>query len=104
MKQLQSTKEGTWIELKQVELTQEQIDLLSSTDDKATIKTLLDEIKSLREVEAQTEDLVIANAKYNEVKPTLKETDVYELISFDISNNNGILNCRINGEHKQIRF
>ena len=106
MKNLQSTVEGTWIELKQVQLTEEQKTLLQSREesDKEAIIALMAEIKALREVEAQEEDAVLAQAKYEEVKPILKETDVYQLISFDISNNTGILNCRVNGEHKQIRF
>lgn len=106
MKNLQSTVEGTWVELKQVQLTEEQKTLLNSNDEanQEAIKALLAEIKSLREVEAQEEDVVLAQAKYEEVKPTLKETDVYQLISFNITGNNGILNCRLNGEHKQVRF
>ena len=46
MKNLQSTTEGTWIELNQVELTEEQIALLMSTDEEAKIE-LINEIKSL---------------------------------------------------------
>jgi hypothetical protein len=108
MKNLQSTTEGTWVELKQVELTEEQKTLLQSKkeSDKEAIKALFAEIKALREVEAQEEDAVLAQAKYEAIKLSLKlkETDVYQLISFNISNNTGILNYRINGEHKQIRF
>lgn len=106
MKNLQSTTEGTWIELKQVQLTEEQKTLLNSNDEANTeaVTALLAEIKSLREVVAQEEDSALAQVKYEEVKPTLKETDIYQLISFDITDNNGILNCRVNGEHKQIRF
>jgi hypothetical protein len=106
MKNLQSTTEGTWVELKQVQLTEEQKILLQSKEesDKEAIAALFAEIKALREVEAQEEDVVLAQAKYEEVKPILKETDVYQLISFNISNNTGILNCRVNGEHKQIRL
>jgi hypothetical protein len=106
MKNLQSIVEGIWVELKQVQLTKEQKTLLSSKDEanKEAVIALLAEIKSLREVEAQEEDVVLAQAKYEEVKPTLKETDVYQLISFNITGNNGILNCRVNGEHKQVRF
>lgn len=53
---------------------------------------------------ATAADVTNANAKYNLVKPTLKDTDVYQLISIDMVDNKGILNCRVNGEHKQIRF
>jgi hypothetical protein len=107
MKNLQSTTEGTWIELNQVELTEEQIALLMSTDEEAKIE-LINEIKSLRETVAQQADILLVQAKYEEVKPVLEENDTYQLIAFDIVINeealSGILNCRVNGEHKQIRF
>lgn len=106
MKNLQLTTEGVWIELKEFSLTEEQINLMVSTkeeDQDAKIE-LLQLIKSQREVDAQEEDILIAQAKYNEIKSTLEETDIYQLISFNICDNKGILNCRVNGEHKQIRF
>jgi ribosomal 30S subunit maturation factor RimM len=107
MKNLQSTAEGSWIELKEVVLTEQQ-NLILISDNNEEKANLLLEIKANREVEPTQEDIDIALAKYNEVKPTLKEDDVYELISMDITIENesslGILNCRINGEHKQIRF
>jgi hypothetical protein len=110
MKNLQLLEEGTWIELNQVEFTEAQIALLMSTneEDKDSQKELKDEIESLSKSVAQEEDAALAQAKYEEVKPALKETDVYQLISFDTIINegtlSGILNCRVNGEHKQIRF
>lgn len=106
MKHLQSTTEGTWIEVKQVELTDEQKTLLRSRNenDLEAKKTLLAELKTLREVAAKAADVKLAKAKYDKVKPTLKETDVYQLISIDIYDESGILNCRVNGEHQQIRF
>ena len=106
MKNLQSTIEGTWVELKQIQLTDEQKILLSSKDEanKEAVTALLAEIKSLKEVVAQKKDAALAQAKYERVKPRLKETDVYQLISFDIKSNNCIVNSRVNGEHKQFRF
>ena len=106
MKNLQSLIEGAWIELKQIQLTVEQKTLILSQEesDNEAKAILIEEIKTLREVEAQEEDALIAQAKYYEIKPTLKQTDVYQLISFDTTDNRGILNCRVNGEHKQIRF
>ena len=106
MKNLVSTTEGTWIELKQVDITEDQKTLLQSKkeSDKEAIVALLAEIEEIRKADAEKEDAVLAQAKYDEVKPILKETDVYQLISFNISNNAGILNCRVNGEHLQIRF
>ena len=98
MKNLQSRTEGTWVELKQIQLTDQQKILLSSKDEanEEAVIALLAEIKSLKEVVAQKKDAALAQAKYERVKPRLKETDVYQLISFDIKCNNGILNCRVN--------
>lgn len=105
MKNLQSTIEGTWIELKSVPLTEEQKTLLSSTDsnDIQAIQTLLASIKSQREVEALEADATIAQSKYNEIKPSVDE---YQLIAMniEIDSMSGILNYREKGEHKQIRF
>ncbi|WP_292892584.1 hypothetical protein [Nonlabens sp.] len=106
MKNLQSTIEGTWIELKPIQLTGEQKTLLNLNEgaDKEAVKALLGEIRASRGVTAQEGDIALAEAKYKEVKPTLKGTDVYQLISFNIGGNGGILNCRVNREHRQIRF
>jgi hypothetical protein len=43
-----------------------------------------------------------------ELRDELKEKDTYQLISINLTEKEdkftGILNCRVNGEHKQIRF
>lgn len=110
MKKLQSKTERAWIELKNIKLTEEQEVLLNSREesDAESIKTLNAEIKSLREVPAQEDDVLLANARYDLVKPKLKEEDVYEFISMDLiitkNKSLGILNCRVNNKHKQIRF
>ena len=107
MKQLQSVEEGTWIEIKQVDLTAEQMAILASEDIDAQ-NTLSEYITQQRQGVATDADIQTGNAKYTEIKPTLKDTDVYALISMDIvveaERVTGILNCRINGEHQQIRF
>ena len=107
MKNLQSTSEGTWVELKPVTLTEEEIVLLTSIDSQAKTDLMV-EIKSKQEVPAIKLDKDLAVSKYNEIKPTLKEVDIYELIAMDVVMNEktllGILNCRVNGEHIQIRF
>ena len=106
MKNLKSTIEGTWVELKQVEITEEQKNLLKSNRDEdiEAKNELALNIKSLREVNASKKDSTKAQAIYESIKPELKDKDVYELISININDEKGILNCRINGEHKQIRF
>jgi hypothetical protein len=112
MKTLNSTVEGTWIEIKQVEISQEDKNLLESTSetDLEAKKVLIDKIKSERESVALESDVTLAKTTYESKKPTLKSTDTYQLISADfiINNdntiNNGIINCRVNGEHVQIRL
>jgi hypothetical protein len=112
MKKLQSVTEGMWVELKNVQPTKEEMELLNSKEEKdiEAKRELLDVLKSKREVEASSEDVVIAQVKYDEVKPKLSDKDVYSLIAFDITiadngkKLSGILNCRVNTEHKQIRF
>lgn len=107
MKNIQSTTEGTWIELKPIQLTTEQETIIASEDEQAKVE-LITLIKSQREVIAEISDSELAQSKYTEIKPVLKTTDNYQLISMDVTINNqsmsGILNCRVNGEHKQIRF
>jgi hypothetical protein len=110
MKNYQSTAEGTWIELLPVQLTEEQKTLIMSTkeEDTEAKKALQETIKSQREGSVPTKKKNELKAFYNTVKPELKEDDTYQLISIDLSEKEekfvGILNCRINGEHKQVRF
>jgi hypothetical protein len=109
MKTYQSTIEGTWVEILKVELTEEQKTLMSSTneDDKEAKLALVNTLKAQREAAVSANKAQELTSFYNTVKPVLKETDVYQLISADLSEATpftGILNCRVNNEHKQIRF
>jgi hypothetical protein len=109
MKNLQSTTENNWVEIKQVVLTQEEKELQRSTSetDKEAKKALMERIKAEREVVADEADVVLAQAAYDSIKPVLKEGDTYQLIAANFTINNGvkgILNCRVNGEHKQFRI
>lgn len=110
MKNLQSTKEGTWIELVPVELTEvEKILLMSKEEsDKEAKEKLVEKIKSEREKPASKEDAELVQKLYESIKPTLEEGQTYQLIAMNASINDGnisgILNCRVNEEHKQIRF
>lgn len=109
MRNLQSTIEGTWIELVSVELTKEEKSLMISRDesDKEERDLLTARIKSEREIEV-TGDVTDLDAVYNSLKPELKEDDVYQLIAINLSERgekySGILNCRVNGKHLQIRL
>lgn len=106
MKNIQSMTEGVWTEIKQISLTQEQKNLLHSKD--VADKVAQQELRDSFRVEVSAEVKFNAELIYTEVKPTLLEGDIYQLIACDIqlegSVGSGILNCRINEEHKQIRF
>jgi hypothetical protein len=111
MKTYQSTTEGIWVELRGVKLTKEQRDLMrSKNEDDAEAQSELSQwIKSQREVEVDEAKAESLTVFYNTIKPELKEDDTYHLISIDLSEKSegvytGILNCRVNGEHEQIRF
>jgi hypothetical protein len=110
MKQIQSITEGTWVELVPVQLTEEQQTLMMSRkeEDLEAKTKLAVELKSKREKALTKAESKIAQGIYTSLKPELKETDVYQLISVDMTltgeTGRGIINCRVNGEHKQIRF
>ena len=109
MKNIISKIEGTWIELKKIQLTNEQKELLSSQkeEDKEFKLELANTIKLEREITLTQEESVIYQDVYDRIKPTLSAEDAYQLISINIYKTDrisGILNCRVNSEHKQIRF
>ena len=110
MKNYQSTIENTWVELLPVELTEPQVELLKSTQetDVEAKSDLIKEIKESREGAVSSELSEKLNTVYTSLKPELKEEDVYQLISADFSEKEnkftGIINCRVNGEHKQVRL
>ena len=109
MRHLQSKIEGTWKEIIQVTLTEEQENFIKSSKvSNKEKKSFMLEINSQTEIELSSEDQLIAETTYLANKPELKKDDTYELIEIDMTLENGltrgILNCRINGEHKQIRF
>jgi hypothetical protein len=111
MKNYQSTIEGTWVQLLPIELTEAQLELLKSTEetDAEAKSELIAEIKELKEGEVSSELSEELNKVYTSLRPELKEEDVYQLISADFSEKSenvftGIINYRVKGEHKQIRF
>jgi hypothetical protein len=110
MKNLQSIEEGKWLELVSGELTEAQKKLLVSTNpaDKKAKEDLVAELKARKPKAATKADATKAQAKYEEVKPILEAGETYEFIAINImldgNSLSGILNCRVNEEHKQIRF
>lgn len=111
MKKYQSTIEGSWIQLLKVELTKEQRVLLMSRkeEDEQAQKELREQIESQSEGQVEEVKATELTTFYEGIKPELKEEDTYQLISADVSEKEegvftGTLNCRVNGEHKQVRF
>lgn len=107
MKTLTSNIENSWIEIKSIEITEEQREVLRKGTDAEKI-TLHAELKALKEVAASDYDASFATSLYATVKPVVEEGVSYQFISMDITTDEtthrGILNYRLNNEHKQIRF
>lgn len=107
MKRYKSMEVGKWHEVLEYHLTDEQKELLASR--KAKDIKAQSELKKLIEVESKGEvnetELERLNNFYKEIKPNQRNS---KLISCDIIEvdevYSGILNYRLNGEHKQIRF
>ena len=109
MENLQSINEGVWYSISTYVLSNPEKELLNSkiVEDEEAKALLISEINSKVKKQLTTTKAKEFVLVYNSIKPTLEENDVYELISCDISKTDklsGVLNCRINGEHKQIRF
>lgn len=110
MKNYQSTVEGSWVEIVSVQLTEAEKALMISTkpEDAEAKKALMERIKSEREVSVKRTEVTKLTSFYESKKPALKETDTYQFISANLSgvdgNYKGIINCRVNGEHIQVRF
>lgn len=110
MKILTSNTEGVWCNPVFIPLTAEEHVILQSEKetDAAAKAVLLETTKTNKETPASNEDAAEGQIVYEFHKPILKETDTYQLIAVDLNidgtRKNGIINCRINGEHKQIRF
>ena len=80
-------------------------DMDMSTEER---KALMDSIREQMTVTLDDAKKAELEAFYESKKPELKEGDEYQLIAMDITERGdvytGILNCRVNGDHKQIRF
>jgi hypothetical protein len=98
MKNLSSQVEGVWIE--SLQASEAQIETLQNgtNEEKKAVITALKGTPS-------NADIAKANEVYNLHKP---QDDNYSLIACDLTIQgeevSGIINCRINGEHQQIRF
>jgi len=111
MKNFQSTAEGVWIEQVAIQLTEAEKQLMVSQEeeDAAEKQALLNRIKEEKEQPTTVEKSDALTAFYTGIKPQLKETDLYELVACNLTENgaglySGIFNYRLNNEHKQLRF
>lgn len=110
MKTIQSTVETIWKEIVKVELTAEEKLLMRSfaEEDKVARTILMDRVRAERELPLDEESATAAQAIYEANKPVLKEGDTYQLISANMLMDGligkGIINCRVNNEHIQVRF
>lgn len=109
MKNLQSIEEGKWVELLPITLTDSEKVLLLSKEESDAKTALVEKVKTDSKKSVSATIASKAKAKYNEIKPSLKDADTYEFITADFVYDDaniasGILNCRINGQHKQVRF
>jgi hypothetical protein len=107
MKHIETTDGITWKQINNISLTKEQIDILKDAESEAA-SALRAELNANRYTVLSAEESTVAQAKYDELKPEVKETDQYQLIAvnmmLDGDATSGIINCRVNGDHKQIRF
>lgn len=110
MKNYQSTNEGIWIEVLNPDLTQEFAllhELLAEQQYEAA-NDVQNAIKIQREGAVSEEKLTELNTVYQTHKPKIPDGISYQLIAMDVSEIEGefrgILNCRVDGEHKQVRF
>lgn len=110
MKKLISKNEGVWFEETIVPVSEGQINLIRSREDSdATARQeLLDSLYSQRYSTPDTESLNIAQTKYDELIQSEMEGLSYSLIKCIMKIENGvargIINLRVDNEHKQIRF
>ena len=99
MKTFQSTTEGAWVEL--LPLTKKGNPFSKREANEETSKRETAEVAPEKSTE-------LSNF-YTSIKPELKEEDTFQLITMDIHEKGegqftGILNCRVNIKHEQIRF
>ena len=108
MKNYKSQIEGEWFSLVNYTPTEEQaliLKTLPTTEEEGILRAeTLEAVQSASREVVTTEEAIELVALYNAHKPVLKEGETYVFIDMNVSKNNGLLNCRVNGEHKQIRF
>lgn len=95
---------GVWEQLFTVPPTQEQLDILNSEDTNLNSQKV--EILAKLNFTKPVKDPSKLNSLYQEMIP--KIDGEYEFLSLQLSEDKGeyfgILNCRVNGEHIQVRI
>lgn len=108
MKNYKSQIEGEWFSLVNYTPTEEQLTILKTmptTEEGVILRAqTLDALNVASTKAVSNNEKAELVALYNAHKPVLKEGDAYVFIDMNVSGSNGILNCRVNGEQKQIRF
>lgn len=71
--------------------------------------TLAQTIRDAAAVTPDAADIAELDALHARIRPDVPEDGTYQVIALDASRNaagewSGILNCRVNGEHVQVRF
>jgi len=85
MKKYKAINESSWVEIIDVNITEEEANILSNGTEEE-IAALKEDVKvRSTPIEVPVEELVGLLAIYDEYKPELKEDDIYDLISFDIA-------------------
>jgi hypothetical protein len=109
MKHIETTDGITWKQINNITVTEEQSVILKDAESEAA-NALRAQLNANRYTVLSAEESTVAKAKYDELKPTTEETDQYQLIAVNMMlgddgvATSGIINCRVNGDHKQIRF
>lgn len=110
MKNFEKIGDGAWTRNIVPVLTEAQRTLLTSKEEadaiaKAEVNAY---IASNMRAEATAEEVTALDAAYEANKPVVKEGNTYSFIHCVISLKDdkatGLINCRVNGEHIQVRF
>jgi hypothetical protein len=110
MKTYQSKVENVWEQTHKIVYTeQEQLIMKSEKDeDKLAKKEIMELYKEQKRTPLSETESAKFIEIYNKHKPAVKETDKYELIVISVleseKKTSGIINYRMNGEQKQLRF
>lgn len=110
MKVIRCVNEGVWLELVKVTLTESESALLNdlSQDKYQDRLNLLNDVNSRKFKPLESNLVSLVNSIYNSHKPKVNGEDHYELISVDMvlkgDKGSGVINCRVNGFHNQVRF